>query len=175
MSLIQFTLNIGRILTLYFLFDFFRKHFYFQFGILLFSGLCDILINFNVSIYLFFVIFFLVGIFNVLETKNVEFVIIIIYNLMLMFYYGFSKTVNRKQEFYNSVVNYLNELDNCSDETNECYICLENCKERSNLKILPCSHFYHTECILKWFSKNKSTTCPVCKQEVIIMDKIIVV
>lgn len=83
--------------------------------------------------------------------------------------------MNYKIHKKKSMKAHLNKLENCTDETNECYICLENCKERSNLKILPCSHFYHTECIIEWFTKNKTTACPVCKQQVILMDEIITV
>lgn len=175
MYLLQFTLNIVRILVLYFLFHFIQQKLYFEFTILLFSGLCDILVNCNVSLYLFFIIFLIVGMFDIFETKNLESIIIMFYNFMLVFHYGFYKTISRKQNFYQSVNDYLNELNNCTNETDECFICLENSKEKSNLKILPCSHVYHPECILKWFQKNKDTQCPVCKKEVIHINKIMVV
>ena len=42
----------------------------------------------------------------------------------------------------------------------ECSICFENI-DKSDNKILPCGHSFHTNCVLKWFVT--SDTCPVCR------------
>ena len=45
-----------------------------------------------------------------------------------------------------------------------CSICLSKIyKQKIKLK---CNHFYHKECIEKWFTKNNS--CPVCRKEILL-------
>lgn len=175
MTLSSFTLNLTRIFVLYFLFDYLKTHFYFQFGILLSSILCDILVNFNINIYMFFVIFCILGFFDIFDTKNIKFIIIVLYNLMLLWNYGFYTTIKRKKKYHTSIFNFLIELENCTDENYECFICLENYKEKPNLKILYCSHVFHPDCLLTWVEKNKDIKCPVCKKDIIECNEIIVV
>lgn len=175
MGFFNFFINLTRVFVLYFLFDFFQDENYFQFSILLLSVFFDIVANFNIMIVFFFIIFSVLASLDIIMSRMIKSIIIIIYNILLIWNYSCHASFNYKMERKKSMQRYLENLENCSDESVECFICLENCKERSNLKILSCSHFYHTECILEWFHKNKSKVCPVCKQEVIKMDKIIIV
>ncbi|EAS06316.2 tetratricopeptide repeat protein (macronuclear) [Tetrahymena thermophila SB210] len=48
------------------------------------------------------------------------------------------------------------------DEEEICNICLENLNNNQELRVLPCSHFYHTFCIDKWLLAKQS--CPNCRQ-----------
>mmetsp|Transcript_7826 Transcript_7826/g.11494 ORF Transcript_7826/g.11494 Transcript_7826/m.11494 type:complete len:635 (-) Transcript_7826:48-1952(-) len=43
-----------------------------------------------------------------------------------------------------------------------CTICLEDYGEGEKLRVLPCQHAFHTDCILPWL-KERSPTCPLCK------------
>lgn len=45
-----------------------------------------------------------------------------------------------------------------------CCICLTKYEEDDELRELPCSHFFHTECVDKWLKINAS--CPLCKSEI---------
>ncbi|KAL5019420.1 hypothetical protein ScPMuIL_005142 [Solemya velum] len=45
----------------------------------------------------------------------------------------------------------------------KCAICLANFDEEDEVKSLPCSHNFHTKCILPWLERVNS--CPECRHE----------
>eukprot|EP00455_Lapot_gusevi_P040622 TRINITY_DN4612_c0_g1_i2.p1 TRINITY_DN4612_c0_g1~~TRINITY_DN4612_c0_g1_i2.p1 ORF type:complete len:386 (-),score=45.48 TRINITY_DN4612_c0_g1_i2:130-1287(-) len=47
--------------------------------------------------------------------------------------------------------------------TVSCCICREDFERDSPVLRLPCSHFYHKECVMPWFEKRN--TCPLCRHE----------
>jgi len=49
-------------------------------------------------------------------------------------------------------------------EEQQCSICLEAFKYKELLTQLPCGHFYHVECVAKWF--QGSTRCPLCRSDI---------
>ncbi|CAL2234590.1 unnamed protein product [Prunus armeniaca] len=51
-----------------------------------------------------------------------------------------------------------------SGEDAVCCICLAKYSNNDELRELPCSHFFHKECVDKWLKINAS--CPLCKSEV---------
>ncbi|XP_009413624.1 E3 ubiquitin-protein ligase At1g12760-like isoform X2 [Musa acuminata AAA Group] len=51
-----------------------------------------------------------------------------------------------------------------SAEDSACCICLAKYVDNDELRELPCSHFFHKECIDKWLKIN--ALCPLCKSEV---------
>lgn len=54
------------------------------------------------------------------------------------------------------------KADNASDI---CPICINNFKLEEILKVLPCNHMFHKECIKQWFTSN--VKCPVCRLELV--------
>lgn len=50
------------------------------------------------------------------------------------------------------------------DSVQVCCICLAKYANNDELRELPCSHFFHKECVDKWLKINAS--CPLCKCEV---------
>ncbi|PSR91808.1 E3 ubiquitin-protein like [Actinidia chinensis var. chinensis] len=51
-----------------------------------------------------------------------------------------------------------------SGEDAVCCICLAKYANNDELRELPCSHFFHKECVDKWLKIN--ALCPLCKREV---------
>lgn len=48
-----------------------------------------------------------------------------------------------------------------------CVICLEEFVPGTHIKILPCKHGFHGDCIDPWLSE-RSDQCPICKQSVMV-------
>ena len=61
-----------------------------------------------------------------------------------------------------NVIDDVTKLDN---EKKNCLICLEDFKNGDKTTILPCIHFFHTNCILHWLKSQNS--CPICKYKLI--------
>lgn len=64
-------------------------------------------------------------------------------------------SINKK----NKIIPIFLEKGNNEINYSNCSICLEEFKNNS-IKIC-CGHHYHSECILKWFDKDRS--CPNCR------------
>jgi len=45
-----------------------------------------------------------------------------------------------------------------------CAICLNNYKEGSYKRELPCGHCFHKKCIDKWLMNNKKMSCALCRK-----------
>ena len=49
-------------------------------------------------------------------------------------------------------------------ENYQCIICMEEFQKKEKVKLLPCGHIFHDNCIKEWLLKQKS--CPFCKSEI---------
>merc|ERR1712130_711848 len=56
------------------------------------------------------------------------------------------------------------EEDRESSEGPSCAICMQQYKEGDTLRILPCSHEFHSECVDKWLPMKK--ICPLCRHDI---------
>ncbi|XP_024977479.1 E3 ubiquitin ligase BIG BROTHER-like isoform X4 [Cynara cardunculus var. scolymus] len=60
---------------------------------------------------------------------------------------------------------YTSRMFSKNKEEKLCVVCQENFKFGKRLITLPCSHQYHSECIIDWLKIKK--ICPMCQKEVI--------
>jgi len=61
---------------------------------------------------------------------------------------------------YDKLNENLKKKEAMEDDDNMCVICLMRI-EKSMRHFLPCSHFFHKECIMKWLEKDRN--CPNCR------------
>lgn len=57
-----------------------------------------------------------------------------------------------------------NSVDELPDENDRCTICYDDYKTGNCVKILPCDHHFHGDCIDEWF--NVKDSCPLCKKSI---------
>ena len=55
----------------------------------------------------------------------------------------------------------VSDKNKLSDDNKKCTICQEEYNNKEKVIVLPCLHFFHTDCIKNWFSSKN--TCPNCK------------
>ncbi|KAK3292272.1 uncharacterized protein B0H64DRAFT_328527 [Chaetomium fimeti] len=46
----------------------------------------------------------------------------------------------------------------------ECTICIDDIKKGDEVLVLPCSHWYHGECVVLWLKEHN--TCPICRMPI---------
>ena len=52
-----------------------------------------------------------------------------------------------------------------SETTDNCVICVDDFTEEDTVRVLPCDHIFHPQCIDEWLG-NHSSLCPLCKKRV---------
>ncbi|RZC46925.1 hypothetical protein C5167_039863 [Papaver somniferum] len=62
--------------------------------------------------------------------------------------------------FVYSDVKNVNKVHNIKGAILECPVCLSEFGDKDKLRLLPCHHVFHPECIGTWFVSN--STCPYC-------------
>lgn len=62
----------------------------------------------------------------------------------------------------NSNINSFCENDVEYENQKNCSICLDDYNDDDQIKILPCKHNFHVDCVDPWLKKN--FTCPECRQ-----------
>ena len=49
----------------------------------------------------------------------------------------------------------------------ECCLCMECFQKDEQIRLLPCNHYFHKDCIDRWFATRayQQRTCPLCKRD----------
>jgi hypothetical protein len=53
----------------------------------------------------------------------------------------------------------------CSDDMEQCHICLTEYEDGEQIRTLPCKHEFHLQCVDKWL-KEIHRVCPLCRGDV---------
>jgi E3 ubiquitin-protein ligase RNF38/44 len=53
------------------------------------------------------------------------------------------------------------DLDLLKGEEHACSVCIGDYEPGDELRVLPCKHLFHKECVDQWLSVN--ATCPLCR------------
>jgi len=53
-----------------------------------------------------------------------------------------------------------------AEEDLECCLCMDAFEKEDEVRLLPCNHFFHKECIDRWFAARayQQRSCPLCKR-----------
>ncbi|CAO3677361.1 E3 ubiquitin-protein ligase rnf13 [Rhizopus azygosporus] len=98
------------------------------------------------------------------ETINWPFVILFSPCAILLITYAYCKVrqgVKRRRQL--SIVSNLGvKLYHDQKEEESCSICLQEYKENDSLRLLPCQHQFHKDCIDAWLL-TQNGWCPICK------------
>lgn len=86
-----------------------------------------------------------------------------------------------KEDNFYSPDNLDNFLEKVHVRDIDCSICFDTLQEEDTFKIKNCTHFFHKECIIRWFNTSKaddeseenqkSNSCPVCRKPIILCEK----
>ncbi len=55
----------------------------------------------------------------------------------------------------------IEDINKLPEDKKDCIVCLTKYENKENAIILPCTHFFHKDCIKDWFKRQN--TCPICK------------
>ena len=56
------------------------------------------------------------------------------------------------------------QKENEKEELRNCTICFDNFEQDETIKILPCLHSFHANCVDTWLERRP--ICPVCKYDI---------
>lgn len=75
-----------------------------------------------------------------------------------------TKETTRMMSDTTSLRMYDNSLVGDTKKQTACAICIDDYAAGEKLRVLPCSHVFHTHCILPWLTERHSS-CPLCKYD----------
>ena len=81
-----------------------------------------------------------------------------------------NNTISKKQFKNLKTIKSMKSLKNFAkqknlDCLNSCLICTSDFNNKSEITVLPCNHYFGSECIKRWLVEE-SNLCPICRQPV---------
>ncbi|KVH97514.1 Zinc finger, RING-CH-type [Cynara cardunculus var. scolymus] len=74
--------------------------------------------------------------------------------------------------FHHRMLHLPSKFGSLNDEEEiQCAICLSKVEDDDEIRELRCDHFFHSNCLDKWFS-YRHTTCPLCRDNLVVPPKI---
>lgn len=109
-----------------------------------------------------YIIFILITIrLSMVIIRHVLYHFLMRYNLSLLI--RILSKMSENHQHYESIQQLPVRLATLDDNTETCSICINNYIVDEGIKILPCNHFFHTDCIDSWFQISNGQTCPLCR------------
>ncbi|CAH0557484.1 unnamed protein product [Brassicogethes aeneus] len=114
--------------------------------------------------------------FNIQTHLLIPFAIVVGICFIVMIVFMIVKFIKdrRRQRRHRLPASTLKKIPTCKFQTGDpyetCAICLDDYVEGEKLRVLPCNHVYHTNCIDPWLTKNRRV-CPICKRKVFAHDE----
>ncbi|RQM16121.1 hypothetical protein DD237_004334 [Peronospora effusa] len=71
-----------------------------------------------------------------------------------------------EEEKVKSMADEITHWSSVDSDAEICPICLDEFEDGADVKVLPCQHFFHVDCINPWLG-GQSGRCPLCKQDAI--------
>ncbi|CAH0487837.1 unnamed protein product [Peronospora farinosa] len=71
-----------------------------------------------------------------------------------------------EEEKVKSMADEITHWSSADSDAEICPICLDEFEDGADVKVLPCQHFFHVDCINPWLG-GQSGRCPLCKQDAI--------
>ena len=62
-------------------------------------------------------------------------------------------------------INAMIKKHKISKSTKKCMICMDHFEKGEIMKLLPCSHYFHSQCLKPWFTGN--SICPTCRFNIV--------
>jgi len=56
------------------------------------------------------------------------------------------------------------EMQDAEGDRTTCVVCMQDFEEGEQLRVLPCSHEFHTQCVDRWLKVKKD--CPLCRRDI---------
>ena len=75
------------------------------------------------------------------------------------------QTVSESPKPHVEVDKLPTRISTAMDVETDCSICLKAFKQGETMRVLPCQHEFHQECIDRWLL-DSNRTCPCCRLEV---------
>lgn len=79
-----------------------------------------------------------------------------------------SQLHNRNNTILNGILLWKENVDKKFEGVEECAICFDIVDGRGNMPkkgCKTCKKKFHSNCVMKWFSKSNKSECPLCKSQ----------